>query len=171
LPSNVETVDISGQPPSMPERFPREHEQGISNEPKMKTTITKIALACFCCALLAHCGGGEDTTGGEAKDPASPAVAVNHPLPGDPVAGEEVYKRICVACHQLDGSGLNGMLAADFVKDKTRLAKPNDVLINSIREGIVADGKVMPPQKDVLSDEEIKNAISYIRKTFGGTTS
>ena len=136
----------------------------------MKNTITKIVLSCVCCVLLAHCGGGEDTTGGEVKDPAPPAVAVNHPLPGDPVAGEEVYKRICVACHQLDGSGLNGMLAADFVKDKTRLAKPNDVLLNSIREGIVADGKIMPPQKDVLTDEEINNAISYIRKTFGGTS-
>ena len=79
--------------------------------------------------------------------------------------------RICVACHQADGSGLNGMLAADFVKDKTRLAKSNEELITSIRDGITRDGKVMPPQKDVLSDKEIKDAISYIRTTFGGPSS
>lgn len=145
----------------------------------MKTAITRIALACVCCAILASCGSDEDDSSGNDGADKGPgpsaeelaAAAAKHPLPGDPVAGEEVYKRICVACHQLDGSGLNGMLAADFVKDKSRLAKPNDVLINSIREGIVADGKVMPPMKDALSDEEIKNAISYIRKTFGGSTS
>ena len=78
--------------------------------------------------------------------------------------------RICVACHQPDGSGLNGMLAADFVKDKTRLAKSNEELTTSIREGITRDGKVMPPQKDVLSETEIKDAISYIRVTFGGNS-
>ena len=145
----------------------------------MKTAITRITLACVGCAILASCGSdGDDSSGTEGADKGSEvsaeelaAAAAKHPLPGDPVAGEVVYKRICVACHQLDGSGLNGMLAADFVKDKSRLAKPNEVLINSIREGIIADGKVMPPQKDVLSDQEIKDAISYIRKTFGGSTS
>ena len=145
----------------------------------MKTIITKITLACVGCAILASCGsGGDDSSGSKGADKGREAsaeelaaAAAKHPLPGDPVAGEAVYKRICHACHQLDGSGLNGMLAADFVKDKSRLAKPNDVLINSIREGIVADGKVMPPMKDALSDQEIKDAISYIRKTFGGTAS
>lgn len=93
--------------------------------------------------------------------------AVSHPLPGDPEAGKEVYLKACSACHQPDGSGLNGMLAANFVSDKTRLAKPNEVLLNSIRNGIIAENKVMPPHKDILSDPEIKNALSYIRKTFG----
>lgn len=136
----------------------------------MKTKNVRIALVCVGCALLASCGPSDEPAD-DPKPAAEPVVAaVDHPLPGDPVAGEEVYKRICVACHQLDGSGLNGMLAADFVKDKSRLAKSNEVLLNSIREGIVADGKVMPPQKDVLTDEEINNAIAYIRKTFGGTS-
>ncbi len=62
---------------------------------------------------------------------------------------------------------MNGLLAANFVADKTRLAKSNEVLLTSIRNGIVADNKVMPPQKDVLSDKEMKDALSYIRKTFG----
>ncbi|MCF6311201.1 MAG: cytochrome c [Verrucomicrobiales bacterium] len=95
--------------------------------------------------------------------------AISHPLPGDPEAGKEVYLRACSACHQPDGSGLNGMLAANFVSDKTRLAKPNEVLLNSIRNGVVAENKIMPPHKDILSDSEIKNALSYIRKTFGSS--
>jgi len=149
----------------------------------MKLAITKISMACLACTILASCGSGDDPApsgdgAGEqakptpAKDPASggATAAVTHPIPGDPEAGKVVYMRICVACHQPDGSGLNGMLAADFVKDKTRLAKSNEELTTSIREGITRDGKVMPPQKDVLSETEIKDAISYIRVTFGGNS-
>ncbi len=142
-------------------------------------------MAFLACAILANCGSGEDSDdsgkgakegAGEpakselAKNPPSgeTPASVKHPIPGDPEAGKVVYMRICVACHQLDGSGMNGMLAADFVKDKSRLAKSNEELTTSIREGITRDGKVMPPQKDVLSATEIKDAISYIRVTFGG---
>ncbi len=98
-----------------------------------------------------------------------PETPVVHPLPGDPVAGAEVYKMICIACHQADGSGMNGMLAANFVTDKARLAKSNEILLNSIRNGIVNGTKIMPPQKDVLTDKQIKDALSYVRKTFGNS--
>lgn len=122
-------------------------------------------------ALLCGCGESESksTASTSAKPPTADLPAVSHPLPGDPEAGKAVYLRICSACHQPDGSGLNGMLAANFVSDKTRLAKTNEVLLSSIRNGIVADNKIMPPQKDVLSDQEMKDALSYIRKTFGSS--
>ncbi len=147
---------------------------------RMKKIIAKLTLVCASCVLLANCGGGDESElekgekppVEEAKTPAPEAkTAVVHPLPGDPEAGKAIYKRICIACHQADGSGMNGMLAADFVKDKTRLAKTNEELLTSIRDGIIRDGKVMPPQKDVLSDGDIKDAISYLRKTFGASAS
>jgi len=129
-------------------------------------------LALTACTLLIGCGDSKSEapfTPDEAG--ASPstdvAVVVSHPLPGDPEAGKAVYMRICVACHQPDGSGMNGMLAANFVTDKTRLAKSNELLLTSIREGVTKDNKVMPPQKGILSDQEMKDALSYIRKTFG----
>lgn len=125
-------------------------------------------LAIVVGALLSGCGESESKSTATAAKPATAdQPAISHPLPGDPVAGKEVYLRVCSACHQPDGSGLNGMLAANFVSDKTRLAKSNEVLLTSIRNGIVADNKVMPPLKDVLSDKEMKDALSYIRKTFG----
>ena len=132
------------------------------------TTIIAFAA----CALLIGCGDSKsDTTSDPKEAEATPstdvAVAVSHPLPGDPEAGKAVYMRICVACHQPDGSGMGGMLAANFVTDKTRLAKSNEVLLTSIREGITRDNKVMPPQKGILSDQEMKDALSFIRKTFG----
>jgi mono/diheme cytochrome c family protein len=134
---------------------------------KYHTTLTAAAII-----LIAGCGKKEVSTPEENPASAAPAVTavaepVKHPLPGDPEAGKAVYLRICSACHQPDGSGMNGMLAANFVKDKSRLAKTNEQLLKSIREGIVADGKIMPPQKDILSDKEMADALSYIRKTFG----
>jgi mono/diheme cytochrome c family protein len=134
---------------------------------KYHTTLTAAAMI-----LIAGCGKKEVSTPEEnpasAAQPATVAAEpVKHPLPGDPEAGKVVYLRICSACHQPDGSGMNGLLAANFVKDKSRLAKTNEQLLKSIREGIVADGKIMPPQKDILSDKEMADALSYIRKTFG----
>ena len=129
-----------------------------------------LTLAIASCALLMGCDESEPSVENPARVATKPsAPAVSHPLPGDPVAGKEVYFRICVACHQADGSGLNGMLAANFVADKTRLAKSNEVLLNSIRNGIIADNRVMPPQKDVLTDKEMKDALSYVRNTFGSS--
>ena len=134
---------------------------------KYHTTLTAAAMI-----LIVGCSKKEASTPEEKPDPEPQPVAVaaepvKHPLPGDPEAGKAVYLRICSACHQPDGSGMNGMLAANFVKDKSRLAKTNEQLLKSIREGIVADGKIMPPQKDALSDKEMADALSYIRKTFG----
>ena len=133
---------------------------------KYHTTLTAAAMI-----LIVGCSKKEASTPEENPASAAPAVTavaepVKHPLPGDPEAGKAVYVRICSACHQPDGSGINGMLAANFVKDKSRLAKTNEQLLKSIREGIVADGKIMPPQKDALSDKEMADALSYIRKTF-----
>ena len=121
-----------------------------------------LILALIASIVLAGCGG-EKTKAGQGS--ASPST--KHPLPGDPVAGEAVYKRICIACHQADGSGLNGMLAANFVSEKERLAKSNKELLKSIREGITKDNRIMPPQKGILTEKEMADALSYVRKTFG----
>lgn len=137
-----------------------------------KPTLMLITCAVFLTACKksdSNAGSSEskaDNAPEVAKKEESP-VAVKHPLPGDPVAGEAVYKKICTACHQADGSGMNGMLAANFVTDKSRLAKSNEELLASIRNGKTVDGKVMPPQKGILSEQEMKDALSYIRKKFG----
>jgi mono/diheme cytochrome c family protein len=135
---------------------------------KYEPTIILAACALF----LSACNDSKpnpDKSNEDKKEvaPKEASAAVKYPLPGDPVAGEAVYKKICTACHQADGTGMNGMLAANFVKDKTRLAKSNEELLTSIRDGIIKDGKVMPPQKGILTDQEMKDALSYVRKTFG----
>ena len=82
----------------------------------------------------------------------------------NPVAGKEIYSKYCVACHQPDGRG--GTVAADFVGDKTRLAKSDTELIRSIRRGFDNEKVVMPPFESVLSEPEMRNVLAYIREAF-----
>jgi mono/diheme cytochrome c family protein len=153
----------------------------------MRTTIITLLFAVTAATACSNADSGKKeepktdaaadpaTDAKAAGDAAAPEAFVPDPnadtsLPGDPVKGEEVYKRVCLACHGADGKGNGGMTGADFVKDKTRLAKDNKVLIKSVTEGVlkVPPGKpVMPAQGGSLSEDEIKDAIAYIRKTFG----
>lgn len=76
--------------------------------------------------------------------------------------GERIYIMYCTSCHGYDGTGLNG-LGADFVNDKSILAKTDGTLLQSIFEG---KGR-MPPWKNLLSVEQALNVIDYIRINFG----
>ncbi len=81
--------------------------------------------------------------------------------------GKAVFTKFCVPCHQADGKALGGMLAADFVSDKTVLAKSNAVLLHSIAEGKQGKKAVMPPWKDAIDEQSRKDALAYVRATFG----
>ena len=84
---------------------------------------------------------------------------------GDAKSGASIYATYCMACHQKDGKGMGGALAADFVNDTSRLAKPDSLLLSSIANGV--KGKlVMPPQKDILSPQQQKDVLAYIRTAF-----
>jgi mono/diheme cytochrome c family protein len=93
----------------------------------------------------------------------------DHSLPGDPVAGETVYRTNCIACHAADGRGNGGITGADLAGDPRRLAKNNDTLLRSIREGVSAS-PAMPAHRDILTDQQMRDALSYVRSHFGGTT-
>jgi cytochrome c5 len=60
-----------------------------------------------------------------------------------------------------DGTG-NGY-CADFVNDRTRLAKTDEELILSVKHGM---GN-MPGYGWMLSDEDLQKVIQYIRDAFG----
>jgi len=102
----------------------------------------------------------------QAFDPSAPEYQGDHSLPGDPIAGEAVYRERCLACHDAHGTGNGGMTGADFVHDRRRLAKNNETLLHSIREGVQAS-PAMPPHRDILTDQQMRDALSYVRQTFG----
>lgn len=141
-----------------------------------------VMFALLSSLAILGCGKKAASEAEESKEPATeapkvepkptevktePVAHVDHPLPGDPVAGEAVYKKVCLACHGANGRGNGGITGADFIGDKTRLAKSNEILFTSVSEGKL-DGKVpMPPQKSVLSEQEINDSLAYIRQEFG----
>jgi mono/diheme cytochrome c family protein len=114
---------------------------------------------------------GERTVGGTTRLPrpdekslgAKEAVAQIAPAALVPL-GEKVYRMYCVGCHQPDGRGVVGG-AANFVDDKTRLAKPDDHLLGVIEKG--NEAKAMPPFGSILSVNQRKAVLAYIRATFG----
>jgi mono/diheme cytochrome c family protein len=118
---------------------------------------------------------GERTIGGTTRLPlpdetslgAKEAAAKEALSPESIIAsGEKVYRLYCVPCHQPDGRGLpvpGG--AANFVDDKTRLAKPDTDLLNVIANG--KEGTAMPPFGSVLTPLQRRNVLTYIRTTFG----
>ena len=79
--------------------------------------------------------------------------------------GELVYQARCVSCHQADGRGLQGRVAADFVGDKTRLRKSDEVLLRSVEDGI--PGTAMRGFRGETTDEERRAVVQFLRQRFG----
>ena len=84
--------------------------------------------------------------------------------------GKTVYSRTCVACHGANGKGMIPGVS-DFTKPDGPLTKSDEVLIASIRDGLVTPGKPLSmPAKGgnpSLTDEEIQAVLVYLRATFG----
>ena len=97
---------------------------------------------------------------------------------GDPEKGKVVYGKYCFYCHGREGRG-DGAIGiavtphpADFVGDKKKMAKSDDELMKSISEGIRrevgSEEMAMPRWKDILSEEDMWNALAYARELSRG---
>jgi mono/diheme cytochrome c family protein len=84
-------------------------------------------------------------------------------------AGREVYRNLCVACHQENGRGQDRLAPALVGSDFTLGAPgiPIRILLNG-KEGTVG---LMPPLGSVLSDDQIAAVLTYIRREWGHTGS
>jgi mono/diheme cytochrome c family protein/cytochrome c oxidase subunit IV len=85
----------------------------------------------------------------------------------DAARGKKVYDTYCAACHQADGKGMEGKLAANFVDDAERMAQSDEVLLKSIADGKTGKIGTMPPWAASLSEQQRVDALKYIRVTFG----
>ena len=95
----------------------------------------------------------------------------------DPVAlGKKVYNGNCANCHQPTGEGQPGtyppMVGSEWVLgSKERLAA---ILLHGISgtlsvKGASYSNNVMPAQAAILTDTQIANLMTYIRKSWGNT--
>jgi len=83
--------------------------------------------------------------------------------------GKELYEGTCIACHGEDGKGaVPG--TPDFTSKKGPLTKKDDVLLHEVENGIERPGAAlaMPAMggNPDLSEQDVKDIIAYIRKTF-----
>lgn len=76
--------------------------------------------------------------------------------------GAEIYGRHCMPCHQADGRGLGGRLAADL---GTRLHKGDEALLRSIADGV--SGTAMVGFRGRLTKEEMRQVLAHVRSAFG----
>lgn len=136
-------------------------------------------VAATACAV-AGCGGSREAgAGAQGGTPAAQAAAVPAPNAQQPAAapaGQAVYSRTCIPCHQANGRGLPGafppLAASPFVNGQE--AKLIRLVLNGLTGPVTVQGQrynsVMPPWKGQLSDAEIAAVLTYVRSSFGNTS-
>lgn len=92
-------------------------------------------------------------------------------------AGKGVYERICQACHQANGQGLPGafppLAGSSWVTGDAII--PVAVVLKGLQGSIVVNGTtfngVMTPFGEILGDQDIAAAVTYIRSSWGNQAS
>ncbi len=71
--------------------------------------------------------------------------------------GREVYEMHCQTCHGIDGSSIEPG-TPDFSRGESLFA-PDSELVRQLRDG----GGMKPAYRGMLSDEELRDVIAYVR--------
>lgn len=120
-------------------------------------------LSSLCGALL---GAGCDAPPARAKEQ-WPIAASELKVPGSREAGEAVYLKTCIACHAIDGKGNNQTTGANFTAADGPLTQTDAALLDSILNGKTGKIGVMPPHRALLTDDDAKGVLRYLRARFG----
>jgi mono/diheme cytochrome c family protein len=90
-------------------------------------------------------------------------------------SGKIIYETYCLACHQEDGSGVPGMnpplIKTDWVLgDSTRLI---NVILKGLKDTEINGDSYSNemPSHDFLTDNQIAEVLTYVRKSFGNKAS
>ena len=83
-------------------------------------------------------------------------------------AGAEIYKNICLGCHQDDGRGKD-KLGANLVDSAFVNAADPSASIRILVGGKEGPIGLMPPLGPSLSDEQIAAALTFVRRSWGHT--
>jgi len=74
-------------------------------------------------------------------------------------SAEQLYKRLCIACH---GPELTGSFGSSLVDDEWKHGATDADIAKVIKEGVIKKG--MPPMGRSLSDEQITAMVVFIRE-------
>ena len=81
--------------------------------------------------------------------------------------GQEVYENNCSDCHRSNGEGLPVKFPA--LKGNAYVQGDPKALIRTVLKGRKGNLGLMPAWKELLDDNQIAAAISYIRNAWGNT--
>src|ERR1700683_1267799 len=107
------------------------------------------------------------------KSPSPLAATVLEPAQGSAGRGKIIYEQTCLPCHQADAGGVPGMNPplpkSPYVQGAP--ARLIGIVLTGLNDGVEIDGDTysnpMPPFGAVLKDEDIADALSYLRNHFG----
>ncbi len=91
-------------------------------------------------------------------------------------AGEKVYKKYCISCHQADGGGVPRLnpplINTSFVLgNKETLIK---IVLNGLKNVDIDDesySNPMPALGSILKDQQIADVLTFVRNSFGNKAS
>lgn len=91
-------------------------------------------------------------------------------------AGEKVYKKFCISCHQADGGGVPHLTpplinTSYILGDKQALI---NILLNGLKNVDIDEetyANPMPPLGSILKDQQIADVLTYVRNSFGNKAS
>jgi mono/diheme cytochrome c family protein len=118
-----------------------------------------LALLVGCLALtaaLAASAGAQPSASPVGADAESAAGGFRDP------AGEDLFMRVCAACHMPDGKGAEGAGFYPALAGNPRLssgAYPIYVVMNGMNG--------MPPLGELMTDEQVADVVNYVRTHFG----
>ncbi len=85
-------------------------------------------------------------------------------------AGSDIYKSICVGCHQPDGKGKE-KIAASLLDSRYVTGPDPGPAIRVLLAGKEGAIGLMPPLGSALNDEQMASVLTYIRREWGHTAS
>ncbi|MEN3339094.1 MAG: hypothetical protein V7647_2770, partial [Acidobacteriota bacterium] len=104
----------------------------------------------------------------------APVVAALVPLTAEQQrrydAGSDIYKSVCVGCHQPDGKGKE-KIAASLLDSRYVTGPDPGAAIRVLLAGKEGTIGLMPPLGSALNDEQIASVLTYIRREWGHTAS
>ena len=127
---------------------------------------------------LVRLGSGSEPLAAVAKTVANKLDWPNRPVPDVIVpplspaqqqqfaSGAEIYKGLCVGCHQEDGKGKDKVGASLVDSAFVKSADPNAVIrvLLSGKEGTIG---LMPPVGATYDDEQIAAVLTFVRRSWG----
>jgi nitrite reductase (NO-forming)/hydroxylamine reductase len=135
-------------------------------------TIHWIGAIGLSLAVTTACGADTSSSSNAQQDTQVHAAEVAKAAAGDMSAGEQAYQAHCQACHQADGSGLQGAFPPLAGNDNI-MGDPAYVIENILggRQGQLTVNGVtyngVMPAMSYLSDQQVADIVTYVLNSWG----